>query len=248
MSGETDDYSWLMDLLGGGDNAINDIFTSGSGPIDWSQVFGQLPDDTTGLNGSTMPIVGGDGPQVDTGTPADGGPTEGYTPGGTAGNFGPGGGNPGGLPGGGASPGGPGTGLANGGNLPGAPTGGGTKPGTTTTPGSGLPGGMSWEHLLSLLGMVGGGVLSTEAAKKATAQTTAGINNAQAAVTSILTGASPYAPYTALGAGAAGKLSNMNYSPLAGQFGPLRSGPMALAPTPQIPQGGATLSQLLGRR
>ena len=244
MSGETDDYSWLMDLLGG-DGAGNDIFTSGQ-PIDWSQVFGAP------TPGNPLDNIFGPGtttePPIDTGTPADGGPTEGYTPGGTAGNFGPGGGNPGGLPGGGASPGGPGTGLANGGNLPGAPTGGGTKPGTTTTPGSGLPGGMSWSDLLSILGMVGGGVLANNATKKAAAEQVSGINNAQAAVTSILTGASPYAPYTALGAGAAGKLANMNYSPLAGQFGPLRSGPMALAPTPQIPQGGATLSQLLGRR
>jgi len=131
-------------------------------------------------------------------------------------------------------------------------TGPGTGTDTTGSPGSsgsstydtsglnaptgGAPSGLG--SLLSGLGGTGGlgalaalipalsGLYSANQTGKATGQVTQGITNAQTAVSKLLGGTTPYAPYTAAGTQALTNLGGMNWNPI--NFGPLGGRPVTL--------------------
>ena len=78
--------------------------------------------------------------------------------------------------------------------------------------------------LMSALAPFLGGALAYNATNKATDQMQQGIQNSNEAITKILGGTSPYAPYMQAGQNALGNLGNIGYKPMAGNYQPLGAG------------------------
>lgn len=77
-------------------------------------------------------------------------------------------------------------------------------------------------NILAALAPLLGGLYAANRTGKATDQVVGGINNASETIKQILGGAtSPFTPYTTAGAAAVGKAGAMNWQPLAPRFAPL---------------------------
>lgn len=108
--------------------------------------------------------------------------------------------------------------------------------------GLGNVGGLGW---LAALAPLLGGLYAANRTGKATDQVLAGIGNANTDIKSILGGPSAFAPYVSAGQNALTQASNMNWTPLAPQFGPLGGRPIPGQATAAQP---TSMASLLRRR
>lgn len=99
--------------------------------------------------------------------------------------------------------------------------------------------------LLSMLGLIGGGIMSNRAIGNATNQVTAGLDKASDEARNLLGPARDnFNPYIDLGKQGASQLAGMQWQPLAGRYKPIGTGSWMAQPQ-QPPASGNTLGSLL---